>query len=103
MTVAEYEQQVINDNKGCEESLDIIKLMPTFTEWMFRQKPEPLYCKSAYMEQTVSISLECEFIINKEIQQMLAKDIIQPVKSPYNSPVWVVPKKVSSMKMEHTN
>lgn len=31
--------------------------------------------------------------VNKEIQRMLHEDIIRPSKSPYNSPIWIVPKK----------
>ena len=31
--------------------------------------------------------------INKQVDELLKKNIIQPSKSPYNSPLWIVPKK----------
>lgn len=32
--------------------------------------------------------------VNKQISELLANGIIQPSRSPYNSPVWIVPKKL---------
>ena len=37
--------------------------------------------------------LSASEFINKEISKMLKDNIIRPSKSPYSSPVWVVPKK----------
>ncbi len=37
--------------------------------------------------------LSVNSFINKEIDKMLNENIIRPSKSPYNSPIWVVPKK----------
>lgn len=34
--------------------------------------------------------------INKQVSQLLSSDIIRPSTSPYNSPVWIVPKKADS-------
>lgn len=34
--------------------------------------------------------------VNKQIREMLQQNIIQPSNSPYNSPIWVVPKKVDN-------
>lgn len=34
--------------------------------------------------------------INRQVNELLEKEIIEPSKSPYNSPVWIVPKKADS-------
>lgn len=34
--------------------------------------------------------------VNKQIEEMLKINIIQPSSSPYNSPIWVVPKKIDN-------
>lgn len=34
--------------------------------------------------------------INKQIQDLISNDVIQPSTSPYNSPLWIVPKKPDS-------
>lgn len=34
--------------------------------------------------------------VNKQIQKLLSDGIIRPSKSPYNAPVWIVPKKVDA-------
>ncbi|CAL1680952.1 unnamed protein product [Lasius platythorax] len=36
--------------------------------------------------------------INKQVSELLQKDIVIPSTSPYNSPVWIVPKKADSLK-----
>lgn len=35
--------------------------------------------------------------INKQVKELLDNDIIEPSMSPYNSPVWIVPKKPDSL------
>lgn len=35
--------------------------------------------------------------INKQVSELLQKDIVIPSTSPYNSPVWIVPKKADSL------
>ena len=35
--------------------------------------------------------------IDRQIKELLTKDIIQPSKSPFNSPLWIVPKKCDSL------
>lgn len=34
--------------------------------------------------------------VNKQISELLANGIIRPSRSPYNSPVWIVPKKLDA-------
>lgn len=34
--------------------------------------------------------------INKQVNELLEQEIIKPSKSPYNTPVWIVPKKADS-------
>lgn len=34
--------------------------------------------------------------VNKQVKEMLEQDIIQPSSSPYNSPIWIVPKKIDN-------
>ena len=34
--------------------------------------------------------------VNKQIDKMIEQDIIQPSTSPWNSPIWVVPKKLDA-------
>lgn len=48
---------------------------------------EPIYTKQYQYPYS-----DNEFV-NNEIQELLTKEIIRPSRSPYNSPVWVVPKK----------
>ena len=42
----------------------------------------------------IPISLTDE--LNKQVQEMLDSGIIKPSSSPYNSPSWIVPKKVDA-------
>jgi len=34
--------------------------------------------------------------VEKQIQELLANDIIRPSRSPYNSPIWIFPKKMDA-------
>lgn len=34
--------------------------------------------------------------VNKQISELLANGIVRPSRSPYNSPVWIVPKKLDA-------
>lgn len=47
---------------------------------------EPVWCR-AY-----PYPMSANDFVNKEIERLLKKNIIRPSRSPYNSPVWVVPK-----------
>lgn len=52
----------------------------------------PIYSKSYPYPQ----SLKTE--VNKQISKLLDDGIIRPSKSPYNSPIWIVPKKLDASK-----
>lgn len=45
------------------------------------------------MGQTVSIPQADRAFVETEIKKLLDNEIIQPSKSPYNSPIWTVSKK----------
>ena len=51
---------------------------------------EPIYCKS----YPYPLSLKQE--VETQIKKLLNNGIIRPSRSPYNSPVWIVPKKVDA-------
>lgn len=50
----------------------------------------PIYCKS----YPYPVALKDE--IEKQIKQLLNDEIIRPSRSPYNAPVWIVPKKMDN-------
>jgi len=34
--------------------------------------------------------------INRQVNKLLEQEIVKPLKSPYNTPMWIVPKKADS-------
>jgi len=37
--------------------------------------------------------------INRQIEELLERDVVKPSQSPYNAPIWIVPKKEDSKKI----
>jgi len=40
--------------------------------------------------------------INKQVNELLEQEIVKPSNSPYNTPVWTVPKKKKILKRQQT-
>lgn len=98
----------INTTELNPEETKILKTILMKNEDLFYKEGDTLTCVNAIKHQIITTSSQPihskiyrfpkihEEEVNRQIQEMLAQDIIQPSFSPYNSPIWVVPKKLDN-------
>lgn len=95
------------DDLNSEEKEHVEKIIATHTE-SFHLPEDSLPCTDAaqhYIPTTDNVPIHVKQYryppvhreeINRQVKDLLQKDIIQASKSPYNSPLWIVPKKEDS-------
>ncbi len=84
---AKYEEEIKEVMKANENISDTLPFTTTIQATIRTQTEDPIWTKQ------YPYPVADHDFVNKEIDRLLENGIIQPSKSPYNSPIWTVPKK----------